>query len=144
MAIVGPAFSGASQVSYQYYHAANIAEVSPSATAVASATGTNSSFLRTVADDWSQGLADAQYLVKTKGIKNLTVIGDESFYGAGLAKAVATDAKTLGATVTTKSIANINEVVAVTLERTAHWRRRWLSPLLRASSTVATLRSSAC
>jgi branched-chain amino acid transport system substrate-binding protein len=109
VAIVGPAFSGASQVSYQYYHAANIAEVSPSATAVALATGTNSSFLRTVADDSVQGLADAQYLVKTKGIKNLTVIGDESFYGAGLAKAVATDAKTLGATVTTKSIANINE-----------------------------------
>jgi branched-chain amino acid transport system substrate-binding protein len=109
VAIVGPAFSGASQVSYQYYHAANIAEVSPSATAVALASGTNSSFLRTVADDSVQGSADATYLVKTKGVKNLTVIGDESFYGAGLAKVVATQAKALGAKVTTKSIANINE-----------------------------------
>jgi len=42
-------------------------------------------------------------------VKNLTVIGDESFYGAGLAKVVATQAKALGAKVTTKSIANINE-----------------------------------
>jgi len=109
VAIVGPAFSGASEVSYQYYHAANIAEVSPSATAVALATGSDSSFFRTVADDSVQGAADAKYLVTTKGEKSITVIGDESFYGAGLAKAVAADATKLGATVTTQSIANINE-----------------------------------
>lgn len=109
VAIVGPAFSGASEVSYKYYHAANIAEVSPSATAVALASGSDSSFFRTVADDSVQGGADASYLVTTKGLKNLTVIGDESFYGAGLADAVATDAKALGATVTTQSIANFNE-----------------------------------
>jgi branched-chain amino acid transport system substrate-binding protein len=109
VAIVGPAFSGASQVSYKYYHAANIAEVSPSATAVALASGSDSSFFRTVADDSVQGGADAKYLVSTKGEKKITVIGDESFYGAGLAKAVATDATKLGATVTTKSIANFNE-----------------------------------
>jgi branched-chain amino acid transport system substrate-binding protein len=109
VAIVGPAFSGASQVSYKYYHAANIAEVSPSATAVALASGTDSSFFRTVADDSVQGSADATYLVKTKGEKSVTVIGDESFYGAGLAKVVATQAAALGAKVTTKSIANINE-----------------------------------
>lgn len=109
VAIVGPAFSGASEASYQYYHAAHIAEVSPSATAVALASGSDSSFFRTVADDSVQGAADATYMVKTKGITNITVIGDESFYGAGLAKVVATDAKADGATVTTESIANINE-----------------------------------
>ncbi len=109
VAIVGPAFSGASEVSYKYYHAANIAEVSPSATAVALASGTDSSFFRTVADDSVQGTADATYLVTTKGEKTLTVIGDESFYGQGLADEVATVAKSLGATVTTQSIANINE-----------------------------------
>jgi branched-chain amino acid transport system substrate-binding protein len=109
VAIVGPAFSGASQVSYKYYHAANIAEVSPSATAVALASGTDSSFFRTVADDSVQGSADASYLVTTKGEKSVTVIGDESFYGAGLANVVATQAAKLGAKVTTKSIANINE-----------------------------------
>jgi branched-chain amino acid transport system substrate-binding protein len=109
VAIVGPAFSGASQVSYQYYHAANIAEVSPSATAVALASGMDSSFFRTVADDSVQGAADASYLVTKKGEKKIIVIGDESFYGAGLAKVVAADAAKLGATVTQKSIANIDE-----------------------------------
>ncbi|MGC2486377.1 MAG: branched-chain amino acid ABC transporter substrate-binding protein [Acidimicrobiales bacterium] len=109
VAIVGPSFSGASQVSYQYYHAAHIAEVSPSATAVALASGSDSSFFRTVADDSVQGGADASYLVTTKGEKNVTVIGDESFYGTGLANVVAAQATKLGATVTTKSIANINE-----------------------------------
>jgi branched-chain amino acid transport system substrate-binding protein len=109
VAIVGPSFSGASQVSYQYYHAAHIAEVSPSATAVALASGSDSSFFRTVADDSVQGSADASYLVTTKGEKNVTVIGDESFYGTGLANVVAAQAAKLGATVTTKSIANINE-----------------------------------
>jgi branched-chain amino acid transport system substrate-binding protein len=109
VAIVGPSFSGASQVSYQYYHAAHIAEVSPSATAVALATGSDSSFFRTVADDSVQGSADASYLVTTKVQKNITVIGDESFYGTGLANVVAAQATKLGATVTTKSIANINE-----------------------------------
>jgi branched-chain amino acid transport system substrate-binding protein len=109
VAIVGPSFSGASQVSYQYYHAAHIAEVSPSATAVALASGSDSSFFRTVADDSVQGSADASYLVTTKGEKTITVIGDESFYGTGLANVVATQASKLGATVTTKSIANINE-----------------------------------
>lgn len=108
VAIVGPAFSGASEASYQYYHAANIAEVSPSATAVALAVP-GGSFFRTVADDSVQGAADATYIVKDKGVTNLTVIGDESFYGAGLAKVVATDAQADGATVTTQSIANINE-----------------------------------
>jgi branched-chain amino acid transport system substrate-binding protein len=62
-----------------------------------------------VADDSVQGSADATYLVKTKGEKKITVIGDESFYGAGLADVVAKQAAALGATVTTKSIANINE-----------------------------------
>lgn len=109
VAIVGPAFSGASEASYQYYHAAHIAEVSPSATAVALASGSDSTFFRTVADDSVQGAADATYMVSTKGVKNITVIGDESFYGAGLANVVATDAKADGATVTTQSIANINE-----------------------------------
>jgi branched-chain amino acid transport system substrate-binding protein len=109
VAIVGPSFSGASQVSYQYYHGANIAEVSPSATAVALATGKDSSFFRTVADDSVQGAADASYLVTTKKEKNITVVGDESFYGAGLAGVVSAQAKKLGATVKTQSIANINE-----------------------------------
>jgi branched-chain amino acid transport system substrate-binding protein len=103
VAIIGPAFSGASEAAYKYYHAAHVAEVSPSATAVALAQ-TGGSFFRDVADDSVQGKADADYLVTVKGVKNLLVVNDESFYGSGLATVVAADAKALGATVTTESI----------------------------------------
>jgi len=108
VAVVGPAFSGASEAAAPYYKKAHVAEVSASATAVALATGTDSNFFRTIADDSVQGKADAEYLVSVKGVKNLLVISDASFYGDGLALAVATDAKALGATVTTQQIPNVN------------------------------------
>jgi branched-chain amino acid transport system substrate-binding protein len=108
VAVVGPAFSGASEAAAPYYQKAHVAEVSASATAVALASGSNSSFFRTIADDSVQGKADADYLVKVKAVKNLLVISDASFYGDGLAKVVSTDAKALGATVTTQQIPNVN------------------------------------
>ena len=108
VAVVGPAFSGASEAAAPYYQKAHVAEVSASATAVALASGSHSSFFRTIADDSVQGKADANFLVKVKGVKNLLVISDSSFYGDGLAKVVAADAKALGATVTTQQIPNVN------------------------------------
>src|SRR5580692_2911535 len=73
VAVVGPAFSGASEAAAPYYKAAHVAEVSASATAVALASGSDSNFFRTIADDSVQGKADADYLVKVKGVKNLLV-----------------------------------------------------------------------
>jgi branched-chain amino acid transport system substrate-binding protein len=109
VAVVGPAFSGASEAAAPYYSKAHVAEVSASATAVALASGTDSNFMRTIADDSVQGKADADYLVKVKGVKNLLVIGDASFYGDGLAKVVAADATADGATVTgPETIPNVN------------------------------------
>ncbi len=108
VAVVGPAFSGASEAAAPYYSHAHVAEVSASATAVALASGSKSNFMRTIADDSVQGKADADYLVKVKGVKKLLVIADGSFYGDGLAKVVATDAKALGATVVTQTIPNVN------------------------------------
>jgi branched-chain amino acid transport system substrate-binding protein len=108
VAVVGPAFSGASEAAAPYYKKAHVAEVSASATAVALASGTNSNFMRTIADDSVQGKADADYLVKVKKVTNLLVISDASFYGDGLAQVVATDAKALGATITTQQIPNVN------------------------------------
>lgn len=108
VAVVGPAFSGASEAAAPYYSKAHVAEVSASATAVALASGSDSNFMRTIADDSVQGKADADYLVTVKGVKNLLVISDASFYGDGLATVVATDAKALGATVTTQQIPNVN------------------------------------
>jgi branched-chain amino acid transport system substrate-binding protein len=104
VAVVGPAFSGATRSAEPFYVAAKIATVSPSATAAALTTGkTNNNFMRVVYGDDVQGQADARFLVKNRGAKHVEVIGDGSFYGAGLAAVVATDAKALGAKVTTES-----------------------------------------
>jgi branched-chain amino acid transport system substrate-binding protein len=108
VAVVGPAFSGASEAAAPYYSKAHVAEVSASATAVALASGSKSNFMRTIADDSVQGKADADYLVKVKDVTNLLVISDASFYGDGLAKVVAADATALGAKVTTEQIPNVN------------------------------------
>jgi branched-chain amino acid transport system substrate-binding protein len=105
VAVVGPAFSGATRAAEPYYSAAHIATVSPSATAAALATGiTNNNFMRVVAGDDVQGVADANFLVKTKSLKSVLVIDDASFYGSGLAGVVNAQAKADGATVTTQSL----------------------------------------
>jgi len=107
VAVVGGVCSGATEAALSYYKSASIAAVSPSATAVALASA-GGTFFRVTADDNVQGAADAKYLVDTLKVKSLLVIGDDSFYGDGLANVVAADAKTLGATVTTQNIANVN------------------------------------
>jgi branched-chain amino acid transport system substrate-binding protein len=99
VAVVGPAFSGATEAAEPYYSAAHVATVSPSATAAALAKGTKNNFMRVVAGDDVQGAADANFLVKTHSLKTLAVINDGSFYGAGLAAVVASKAKTAGASV---------------------------------------------
>lgn len=101
VAMIGPAFSGATEAAEPYYSAAHMATVSPSATAAALAKGTMNNFMRVVAGDDVQGAADANFLVKTHGLKSLVVINNGSFYGAGLASVVAKQAKKDGASVTT-------------------------------------------
>ncbi|MDH2903895.1 MAG: branched-chain amino acid ABC transporter substrate-binding protein [Actinomycetota bacterium] len=104
VAVVGPAFSGATRSAEPFYVAANIATVSPSATAAALTTGkVKNNFMRVVYGDDVQGAADARFLVVNRHNKKIEVIGDGSFYGAGLAAVVAADAKTYGAKVTTES-----------------------------------------
>src|SRR5664280_2760933 len=104
VAIVGPAFSGATAAAEPFYSAAHVATVSPSATRVSLATSGWNNFFRVVADDGVQGPADATYLVKTKGFKSVYVVNDGTSYGAGLASAVAAQATTAGATVTAATV----------------------------------------
>ena len=104
VAIVGPAFSGATAAAEPYYHAAHIATVSPSATRVTLASGGWNNFFRVVADDGVQGPADANYLVKKKGFKSVYVVNDGTSYGNGLASAVATQASKDGAKVTSATV----------------------------------------
>ncbi len=104
VAVVGPAFSGATETAEPFYINAKIATVSPSATAAGLTNGkTNNNFMRVVYGDNVQGQADATFLVKKKLAKSVEVLNDGSFYGAGLAQVVAQDAKSLGAKVTTAS-----------------------------------------
>ncbi len=104
IAIVGPAFSGATAAAEPYYSAAHIATVSPSATRVSLATSGWKNFFRVVADDGVQGPADADYLVKKLGDKSLYVVNDGTSYGAGLASAVASQATSDGASVTSATV----------------------------------------
>jgi branched-chain amino acid transport system substrate-binding protein len=101
MAVVGPAFSGATKAAEPTFSAHNLATVSPSATNPALATAGWHNFFRVVADDSVQGPADADYVVNTLKDTNLYVINDASTYGEGLASAFAGQATKDGAKVTT-------------------------------------------
>jgi branched-chain amino acid transport system substrate-binding protein len=104
VAVVGPAFSGATAASEPYYNAANIATVSPSATRVSLATSGWNNFFRVVADDSVQGPADADYAVKKLGAKSVYVVNDGSSYGSGIASQFQTQATADGATVTAATV----------------------------------------
>ena len=112
VAIVGPAFSGATAAAEPYYSAAHIATVSPSATRVTLASGGWHNFFRVVADDGVQGPADANYLVSKKGLKSVYVVNDGSSYGAGLASAFAAQATKDGATVTQATVPGTSQCQA--------------------------------
>ncbi len=101
MAVVGPAFSGATEAAEPTFSAANLATVSPSATAPILAQKGWHNFFRVVADDNAQGPADAQFVSKYKlGAKSVYSVDDGSAYASGLVTAFDTEAKTLGVKVT--------------------------------------------
>lgn len=104
VAMVGPAFSGATQASMRYYFAASLPVVSPSATNPKLAHAGWSDFFRVVADDSVQGPADANYAVKKMHVKKVYVVNDASTYGSGLASAFAMTAKADHATVTAVTV----------------------------------------
>ncbi len=95
MAVVGPAFSGATAASEPKFGAANLASVSPSATRVSLTSSGFKTFFRVVANDGAQGPAAAEYLAK-KGLKNIYLVDDTSDYGKGLADNIQTTLKTKG------------------------------------------------
>jgi branched-chain amino acid transport system substrate-binding protein len=100
MAVIGPAFSGASKAADPLYNQAGLAMVTPSATDPTLQTHGWNNFFRVVADDDSQGPADAQYIVKKLATKTVYAIDDASAYAQGLVGAFDTEVTTLGANVT--------------------------------------------
>jgi len=104
VAVVGPAFSGATHAAQPTYEAAKMPIVTPSATAVGLATTGANNFFRMVYGDDVQGSADANFLLNVKKAKSITVIDDATFYGAGIAKVVADVAKKAKAKVVTTTL----------------------------------------
>lgn len=104
IAVVGPAFSGATKAAEPKFADASLATVSPSATSPTLADGGWKTFFRVVADDNAQGPADADYATKKLGAKNIFAIDDASAYGQPLEKAFEDQAKSDGATVTHQSV----------------------------------------
>ena len=101
LAIVGPAFSGASVASFPYYKAAGLPLVSPSATRVTLTDPTSTDFggpvfHRLPSKDDKQGPALAKYAIQ--GVKSPVVytVNDQSSYGTGLDGYVQAALKTLG------------------------------------------------
>ncbi len=100
IAVVGPAFSGATKAAEPTFSSHSLATVSPSATLPALATYGWKNFFRVVADDGVQGPADANWVVNTLKDRKLYVVNDAGTYGVGLADAFASQAKKDGAKVT--------------------------------------------
>lgn len=104
IAVVGPAFSGATAAAEPLYSAAHMATVSPSATRPSLATSGWHNFFRVVADDNQQGPSDGDYIAKALKATSAYVINDGSAYGAGLAGVVATRLSHDGVKVTTDTV----------------------------------------
>lgn len=96
VAVVGPAFSGASAAAGDLYGKANLLAVTPSATLPDLTDQGFPTFYRAVADDNAQGPPDAKYLVNTVGAKSIYLIDDTTDYGVGLAKAFKEETDKLG------------------------------------------------
>ena len=100
LAVVGPAFSGATKAAEPTFSGADLATVSPSATAPELAQHGWHNFFRIVPDDNQQGPADATFLADTLKLKSVYSIDDATAYAAGIVKAFDTKASALGLKVT--------------------------------------------
>lgn len=104
--VIGHLNSGATIPASKIYHDANIVQISPSATAIAyTAQGYKNAF-RVMANDSQQGLALANYAVKTLKAKHIAIIDDRTAYGQGLADEFDKDVKAAGATVVAREYTN--------------------------------------
>jgi branched-chain amino acid transport system substrate-binding protein len=84
LAVVGPAFSGATKASEPLFSQAHLLSVSPSATNPKLTSLGFSTFYRVVPPDDAQGKEAANYLAKVVKAKKVYSIDDKSEYGVGL------------------------------------------------------------
>lgn len=97
--VIGHLNSGTSIPASKIYSDAGIAQISPSATAVAyTAQGYKTTF-RVMTNDAQQGKVLGEFAVNTLGAKTLAIIDDRTAYGQGLADEVEKAATAAGASI---------------------------------------------
>jgi branched-chain amino acid transport system substrate-binding protein len=96
VAVIGPAFSGESEVADPIFQSGNLPTITPSATRPSLSTKGWSVFHRGVGNDTSQGPAAGRYIQNVLKAEKVYVVDDQSAYGSGLAEEVT---KVLGAAV---------------------------------------------
>ncbi|HWS33735.1 MAG TPA: branched-chain amino acid ABC transporter substrate-binding protein [Actinoplanes sp.] len=96
IAIIGPAFSGESEVADPVFEEAGLPSITPSATNPSLSTKGWKTFHRGVGNDTSQGPAAGRYIDQVLKAEKVYVVDDQSAYGLGLAEEVK---KVLGAKV---------------------------------------------
>jgi branched-chain amino acid transport system substrate-binding protein len=94
--VIGPAFSGESEVADPIFQDGGLPTITPSATRPSLSTKGWSVFHRGVGNDTSQGPAAGRYIQNVLKAEKVYVVDDQSAYGAGLADEVK---KVLGAAV---------------------------------------------
>jgi len=99
VAVIGGTFSTATIAESKIFSDNGITQISPSATNPKYTSQGFKTAFRVVGRDDQQGPADADFIVKTLGCKNVGVMDDKSTYGQGLADAVNGRVPTDGGTV---------------------------------------------
>jgi len=115
MAVVGPAFSGATKSSAKLFAAASLAAVSPSATNPDLTNPANgfTSFFRVVPPDNAQGEEGAKYIAKTLAAKTVYSVDDKSEYGVGLADIMNKTLAAEGAKVIKESVPKTKDYTSI-------------------------------
>ena len=113
VAVVGPAFSGATAASEPLFSQANLVSVSPSATRADLTDLGFKSFVRVVTGDTIQGAQLADYVAKALKAKTAYVVDDKSAYGAGLSKFIKQQLTTDGVTFKTEGLAPTKDYSAL-------------------------------
>jgi branched-chain amino acid transport system substrate-binding protein len=103
LAVVGPAFSGATDSASPLYSEAGLVTVSPSATRPDLTTKGYKSLLRAVPNDSSQGKGMAAFFDKKTDVKKVMIVDDKTDYGAGLAEVAKKELQAVGIKVETTS-----------------------------------------
>jgi branched-chain amino acid transport system substrate-binding protein len=109
VAVIGGTFSGATIAESKIFSDNGITQISPSATNPKYTSQGFKTAFRVVGRDDQQGPADADFIVKTLGCKNVGVMDDKSQYGQGIADAVNGQVPTDGGTVVDREHVDANQ-----------------------------------